>query len=752
MEKITRLVFLLLGASVGSLSAAVAPHVGFVYPSGATPGTTLTVTIGGQYLRDFAGIHLSDIPVKAQLTDYLRIYDSKEGGGLRRKKETLEAKIAEATDDKAKLQMQKQIEMLEPELAMVAEVRRQDKMNPSMAAKKQFNPQISERIKLEITLPADVKPGEYELRVITTNGLSNPLLFEVGRLSEINEIEPNDSVKTAEELPALPVLVNGQILPGDVDSFRFHALKGQALVFRTEARSLVPYLADAVPGWFQSVLTLYDAKGNEVAYDDDYLFNPDPVLVYHVPESGDYTFSIRDSIYRGREDFVYRVSIGELPFIERIFPLGGPAGSEVDIHLYGVNLPCKKIKLKTTSDAPETQYIHVEKGDLISNRQPFGVSQLPDCSETEPNNQFSEAIVVTNNTVINGLIGKPGDHDWFCFKGRKGEQKTIEVIARRLGSPMDSCLTLFNTNQQVLAVNDDAEDKSAGLLTHLADSRIDFTLPETGTYFVRLDDQQNKGGDEYAYRLMIGKEQPDFQLRVVPSSLRIPRNGTAIATVHAIRYGGFTGEIQFSVRDAPSGIELQRAVIPEGTNVAKIVITAKPKAAEQMMTLDIEGVADCGSRTVRRHAVPAEDMMQAFIYRHLVTAQQMLVQVTEPEPVSVSLAIPKEGFFRAHPGKQLVINASAQWVANAQKSIKLTLAEPPEWLTLRTSTFSGQTGAIILDISPNAEPGDTATVLLNGTVRMNKSPKDADFNPIMKFMNSKTTDFTIDAIPIQIVE
>lgn len=752
MGKITRFVFLLLGTSVGSLSAAVSPHVGFVYPAGGNPGSTLTVTIGGQYLRDFAGIHLSGVPVKAQLTNYLRIYDSKEGGGLRRKKETLEARIAESADETAKLQMQKQIEMLEPELAMVAEVRRQDKMNPSMAAKKQFNPQISERIKLEITLPADIKPGEYELRVITTNGLSNPLLFEVGLLHEITEVEPNDLIKNAETLPALPVLVNGQILPGDVDSFRFHALKGQTLVIETSARSLVPYLADAVPGWFQSVMALYDAKGNEVAYDDDYLFNPDPVLIYHVPESGDYTFSIRDSIYRGREDFVYRVSIGELPFIERIFPLGGPVNSELDVQLYGVNLPCKKIKIKTTADAPATQSVHVEKDDLISNSRSFGVSQLPDRSEAEPNNQFSEAVAVTNDTVINGTIGKPGDHDWFCFKGRKGEQKTIEVTARRLGSPLDSCLTLFDTNQQVLAANDDAEDKSVGLLTHQADSRIDFTLPETGTYFVRLDDQQNKGGDEYAYRLMIGKEQPDFQLRVVPSSLRIPRNGTAIATVHAIRSGGFTDEIKFSVRDAPTGIELQRAVIPAGTNVAKIVINAKPKAAEQMMTLDIEGVADCGSRTVRRHAVPAEDMMQAFIYRHLVTAQQLLVQVTEPEPVSVSLAIPKEGFFRAHPGKPLVINASAQWVANAQKSIKLTLAEPPEWLTLKTGTFSGQTGTIILDISPNAEPGDTATVLLNGTARINKSPKDAGFNPVMKFMNSKTTDFTIDAIPIQIVE
>ena len=35
---------------------------------------------------------------------------------------------------------------------------------------------------------------------------------------------------------------------------------------------------------------------------------------------------INDAIYRGREDFVYRITIGELPFVTSIFPLGGPAG------------------------------------------------------------------------------------------------------------------------------------------------------------------------------------------------------------------------------------------------------------------------------------------------------------------------------------------------------------------------------------------------------------------------------------------
>lgn len=754
MKKLGRLILVFFTASAAVLFAAVTPHVGFVYPAGALPGTTVTVTIGGQYIRDFDSIYLSGNPVAVRQVDYLRIYERQEGGALRRRKEIIEAKMAEEPSEIVKQQMQRQIELLEPEIAMVKEVAMEDKMNPAMAAKKQFNPQIAERLTLELTVPENIAPGDYELRVITTNGLSNPLTFQIGQLPEIAEKEPNNQLSAPEKIATLPVLINGQILPGDVDNFRIHAVKGQALVFKTEARSLVPYLADAVPGWFQAVMTLYDSKGREVAYDDDYSSGPDPVLIYNVPADGDYTFSIRDSIYRGREDFVYRISVGELPFIDRICPLGGTEKSEIDVSLYGVNLPCTKLKVRTIGNAPDIQHIRVEKDGLVSNSRTFSVSPLPDFRANEPNDNFSQAQVVTNDVVINGAIDKPGDQDWFCFDGVKGEEKTIEVSARRLGSPLDARLVLLNEQQQIVAKSDDVEDKSVGLMTHHADARIDFTLPESGKYFVRLDDVQGKGGEEYAYRLMIGEEQSDYQLRVTPSSLRIPREGTAIVTVHAIRYGDFNGKIELSVLDAPTGITLQRAVIPEGTNLAQVIVTASARAEKQMMELEIEGTANCGARTVCRRAVPAEDMMQAFIYRHLVSAQKLLVQIAEPNPVTVTLALPSSGVVRARPDSEVSLTASINRRSGGDTgSVKLTLAEPPEWLTLATDTIGQKTGSeIILKVSPNAEPGDKATVLLNGTARIMKTAKDRDFVPNFKGgQNTKSTEFTIDAISIEII-
>jgi hypothetical protein len=314
----------------------------------------------------------------------------------------------------------------------------------------------------------------------------------------------------------LPTVVNGQIMPfedpsrtfrreqqftpGDVDRFRFQARKGQQLVGAVSARELVPYLADAVPGWFQATLTLYDTAGNEVAYNDDYRFHPDPVLFYKIPEDGQYVIEIKDALYRGRADFVYRLTIGELPYITSIFPLGGPAGAATTVVLKGWNLPTDRLTMDARKKAPGIYPLSLRQGSRVSNTVPFAVDTLPECLDREPNNSSSGAQRITLPIIVNGRIDQPGDWDVFCFEGRAGQQIVAEVSARRLDSPLDSVLRLTNAAGKQLAFNDDQEDRASGLHTHHADSLLLATLPADGTFFVYLGDSQRQGGPEYAYR------------------------------------------------------------------------------------------------------------------------------------------------------------------------------------------------------------------------------------------------------------
>ncbi len=210
------------------------------------------------------------------------------------------------------------------------------------------NPAIAQTAVLQITAASDASPGVREMRLETPAGLSNPIAFQIGTLAEVVDkpLDPDDAPSAVPlrqlrgQGPAatgprptveirLPMVVNGQILSGQVDRYRFAARKGQQLVFAVSARQLVPYIADAVPGWFQAAITLRDERGVELAAADSFRFNPDPVLHYDVPRDGKYVIEIHDSIFRGREDFVYRMTVGELPFVTDVFPLGGKTGAQV---------------------------------------------------------------------------------------------------------------------------------------------------------------------------------------------------------------------------------------------------------------------------------------------------------------------------------------------------------------------------------------------------------------------------------------
>ena len=217
---------------------------------------------------------------------------------------------------------------------------------------------------------------------------------------------------------SVPCVVNGQVAAGEVNHYRFEAKKGQRLVLRAYARDLIPYIADAVPGWFQAVMTLYDARGREVAYSDVYRFKPDPVIRYEAPEDGEYVVTISDALFRGREDFVYRISIAESPFVTSIFPLGGRVGDSPAVDISGWNLDDAKVLLPPADAGPGIHFVTAATKGRVSNRVPFALDTLPEVFEEEANNDRGRAQQTVLPVIVNGRVDEPGDWDVFQFEGR----------------------------------------------------------------------------------------------------------------------------------------------------------------------------------------------------------------------------------------------------------------------------------------------------------------------------------------------
>lgn len=77
--------------------------------------------------------------------------------------------------------------------------------------------------------------------------------------------------------------------------------------------------------------------------------------------------------------------------------------------------------------------------------------------------------------------------------------------------------------------------------------------------------------------------------------------------------------------------------MPADKDVADITIAVHSAfESGKPVALNLEGVAEDGSKTISADAVPAEDMMQAFIYRHLVPVDSSVDVRTPPPPVKTT--------------------------------------------------------------------------------------------------------------------
>lgn len=630
----------LLGLAAWLLTAPEAraqprPHLGYTYPAGGQQATTFPVRIGGQGIDEVTAVMVTGTGVTARITDCYRRLNNQEIQLLREQLRLLKPPARPGTPAPTVNDPESQELIAKIERRIGAWVQ-----TPACAS-------IASLVMVDVSIAPDAPVGPREIRLVTLRGVSNPLAFEVGPLREYArqpmltaslQVLGKESAALrkrpageAEVRIDLPCTVNGQIASGEVNRYRFEATKGQRLVITTLGRQLIPYIADAVPGWFQPVLVLSNAQGREVAFADDYRYAPDPVIRYQVPEDGEYVVSIHDAIYRGREDFVYRLTVGELPFVTSLFPLGGQVGAVPTPDAGGWNLEGAALAVLPADPRTGLASLVASRLGHASNRVPFALHRLPDDFDRETGRDAATAQEVTLPVVVNGRIDRPDDWDVFKFTGKANTTLVAEVLARQLDSPLDSVIKLTDASGRVLAFNDDRESLTAGVNTHHADSYLMAKLPTDGTYYIHLGDTARKGGEEYGYRLHLSAPQPDFELRVVPSSVSLALNATAAVTVYAMRKDGFTGPIRVTLQNPPPGLSGAAVTLPAGQNSVRFSLKAGPKPTPTPIALSIAGNAKVGDQDIVREAVPAEDKMQAFLWRHLVPASELPVFVFDPK-------------------------------------------------------------------------------------------------------------------------
>jgi hypothetical protein len=158
------------------------------------------------------------------------------------------------------------------------------------------------QIVADVTLPAGVTAGSVAFTIVTPTGESPPhsLLLE-STIPVVAEKEPNNGFSQAQAIQ-IPQVVEGCIRePKDVDVFRFQGKAGQRLVCEV--------LAARHGSPLDSVLTVYDAAGRQVACNDDVEGSTDSRLEVTLPRTGAYYLTVIDANDQGSEVHVYRLVV-----------------------------------------------------------------------------------------------------------------------------------------------------------------------------------------------------------------------------------------------------------------------------------------------------------------------------------------------------------------------------------------------------------------------------------------------------------
>ena len=429
-------------------------------------------------------------------------------------------------------------------------------------------------VKAVLRISANCAVGEHALRLRTASGISALRLFYVGLFTSVEEKEPNNESAKAQPI-ALNSTVQGTIGSEDVDFFSVEAKKDQRLSVEIEGARLGRTM-------FDPIISVLSADGRVLAASDDTpLLGHDGWVSLLAPADGKYLIQVRDMTYTGAGHF-YRLHIGTFPRPAAVYPLGGQPGETLNAKLIGdptgdfiqaITLPTEKFR--------DARFgILADQDGLAPSPNWLRISSFPNAARVTPGNTLANAATLnaTAPLAFNGVLATKGDAAFFRFTAKKDQNLDFQIYARRLGSPLDSVLTVFDAKGKSLGNNDDAAGNP--------DSAVRVKIPENGDYTVKVADQLARGGPRFTYRVEIAEVAPTLILSIPDTarydyetrkSLVVPR-GNRFAVLLNLNRDTFNGDLAVTFDGLPEGITALADTVPGSLSAVPVVFEAASDA------------------------------------------------------------------------------------------------------------------------------------------------------------------------------
>jgi hypothetical protein len=472
-----------------------------------------------------------------------------------------------------------------------------------------FKAELVKPNQFRVTIAETVPAGTYEVRAVGKYGVSGSRLLAVSHgLTEVREVEPNDSPDKAQAVP-MNAAVNGTSDGNGDDFFRFPARKGQRVTIDCQALRLDSTL--------RAILVLSTADGKELARSKPYFLRTDPFLDFTAPADDDYVVRLYDMTFSG--GLPYRLVISDRPHVENAFPAAVVPGETVELSLLGRNLPGGKpdpeavvldqplerlIVPFTAPKEPEPllryDFLQHPPSPALTLRgiqvRPKGLEQAlnavtlvqspyPVTREQEPNDTPEKAQPLTLPTVVCGRFDRPGDADWYSFALKAGETIDLNCWCERLEMPGDPFLIVTDAQGKELTSADDHGINFNALSQFNHDPVGTFTAPANGTYRLLVQERFNRGGPRFGYVLRIGKPEPDLCPVVVhetnpdPTCPVVRQGGSAFLEL-CLNRQHLPVPVTIEAEGLPAGVTCQPVHISVQTQTGAVVFTAAADAPE----------------------------------------------------------------------------------------------------------------------------------------------------------------------------
>jgi len=498
--------------------------------------------------------------------------------------------------------------------------------------------------KFQVAIAGDVPAGIYQVRAAGRFGVSSPRMFVVVAREQIVGVGNNHTLETAQEVQGDTDVV-GITDASKRDYFKINLTAGQ--------RIIVDCLAQRIGSRANSVLTILDEQGGELAQNNDGI-GKDSLVDFTATNAGSYIITVRDFVYRGGAEYLYRLQIKTGSHVDYVLPSVGKLGTTSEYTVVGRNLPGGKPLTGVVVDGIQLEYLtqniqfpavgvsatKVQRGlaegsitssdiSVSGDNFTFSVSDLPVVTESVDNDSGQTATRVVAPCVVSGQFYPANDVDWFEFTATKGQVYIIEVLSHRLGLSVDAIMLVQKVvtaedgkiTVSAVASVDDPSNRNAGIGQEFDATTDDpvyrLNAPEDATYRIRITDQfsRSRSDPRLQYELRIRPENPHLILTADLKQIKtananevkifspvLRKADALLINVRVQRNEGFTGPVTVSVEGLPAGVTCAAVELSASQSVASLVLNTTADVKAWQGNIQIFGSAKAGEEQMKVQA------------------------------------------------------------------------------------------------------------------------------------------------------